>query len=100
MKRRALLVLAGSTLATRGFAQAPGVLPHIGFMYSGSATSDASKRVIGTLKQGLADNGLVEGRDYVFDVLYADGDYQRFPEMARALAQACAKAIFASTIPS
>ena len=100
MKRRMLLALAGSTLATRGFAQAQAMVPHIGFMYSGSETSDASTRVTGTLKQGLADNGLVEGRDYVFDVLYADGDYQRFPAMARALAQAGAKVIFASTIPS
>jgi putative tryptophan/tyrosine transport system substrate-binding protein len=101
MRRRRLLTLAGSSFAAVPHAiraqQAPA---RIGFMYSGSAVSSASKRVTGTLKQGLADNGLVEGRDYLLDVRYADGDYQRFPAMARDLAQAGAKVIFASTVPS
>ena len=69
-------------------------------MYSGSANSAASRRVIGYLKQGFSDSGLIEGRDYLFDVRFADGDYQRFPAMARDLAQAGAKVILASTIPS
>jgi putative ABC transport system substrate-binding protein len=100
MKRRGLLVLAAGTLAISDRAGAQQALPRIGFMYSGSTTSTASKRVVDTLKQGLADNGLVDGRDYVFDARYADGDYQRFPAMARELAQAGARAILASTIPS
>ncbi|HZP99170.1 MAG TPA: ABC transporter substrate-binding protein [Reyranella sp.] len=99
MKRRRLIALAGGVIAGGPLVaqQAPA---RIGFMYSGSAASAAAKRVMGYLKQGLADNGLAEGRDYVLDVRYADGDYQRFPAMARELAQAGAKVILASTIPS
>lgn len=101
MKRRAFLALAGGAFGGAPVAgQAQQSPSRIGFMYSGSAGSAASKRVIGYLKQGLADDGLTEGRDYVFDVRFADGDYQRFPAIARDLAQAGAKVILASTIPS
>ena len=33
-------------------------------------------------------NGLVEGRDYIFEVRFSGGRYEKFPEMARELAQA------------
>jgi hypothetical protein len=29
-------------------------------------------------KQGMRDNGMVEGRDYVLDLRYADGDIAAF----------------------
>jgi putative ABC transport system substrate-binding protein len=101
MKRRAFLAVAGGVFGSAPVAglvqQSPS---RIGFMYSGSAGSAAATRVIGYLKKGLADNGLSEGRDYLFDVRFADGDYRRFPAIARDLAQAGAKVILASTIPS
>jgi len=101
MKRRAVLAGIGSAIGGSPIAGLAQQSPsRIGFMYSGSASSAASKRVIGYLKQGLSDNGLIEGRDYVFDVRFADGDYQRFPAIARDLAQAGAKVILASTVPS
>lgn len=101
MKRRAFVALAGGAFGGAPIAGLAQPSPsRIGFMYSGSANSAASKRVIGYLTQGLADNGLTEGRDYSFDVRFADGDYQRFPAIARELAQAGAKVILASTIPS
>lgn len=101
MKRRAFVILAGGALVERPrMASAQQPPARVGFMYSGSANSGAAKRVIGFLKQGFTDNGLVEGRDYVFDVRFADGDYERFPAMARDLARAGAKVILASTIPS
>ena len=44
--------------------------------------------------------GLVEARDYLFDVRYAAGNYERFPELARELARAGATVILANTIAS
>jgi putative ABC transport system substrate-binding protein len=99
MKRRTFVMLASGVIVWPSASGAQKV-PVIGFMYSGTASSSAAVRVIGLIKQGLGDNGLVEGRDYQFDVRFADGDYQRFPAMARELAQAGARVILASTVPS
>ena len=82
MKRRDLIVLAGGMMATPFPCAAQSGPPRIGLLYSGSPGSAAEKRVTGSIKQGFADNGLAEGRDYVFDVRYANGDYTRFPAQA------------------
>ena len=101
MKRRALVALAGGMFAGGQLGALAQPSPvRIGFMYSGSATSAPATRVIGFIKHGLTDNGLVEGRDFILDVRFADGDYERFPALARDLAQAGAKVILASTIPA
>jgi putative ABC transport system substrate-binding protein len=101
MNRRVLLALLGAAFAGVPLVgRAQRTPARIGFMYSGAAGSAASRRVIGFIRQGLADNGLTEGSDYLFDVRFADGDYRRFPAMARDLAQAGARVILASTIPS
>jgi len=34
-------------------------------------------------RAGLGENGLVDGRDYILEMFYAEGDYQRFPELTR-----------------
>src|SRR5437588_12581253 len=47
----------------------------IGVLGSGSAQSSAF--LIGALKEGMNENGLAEGRDYVLDVRWAEGDYTR-----------------------
>ena len=101
MKRRAFVALAsGASVAGPMAARAQRPPVPIGFMYSGVAGSPAATRVIGLIKQGLGENGLTEGRDYRLEVRFADGDYQRFPAMARELAQAGARVILASTVPS
>jgi hypothetical protein len=33
----------------------------------------------------MHDNGMMEGRDYVLDLRYADGDYSRFEALAAEL---------------
>lgn len=97
MKRRTFVALTGGMVVNPAWAQTPA---RIGFMHGGSPDSAATKRVIGVLKQGFAENRLSEGRDYVLDARFASGDYQRFPAMARELAQAGAKVILANSIPS
>jgi putative ABC transport system substrate-binding protein len=42
----------------------------------------------------------IEGRDYVLETRFAAGNYERFPEMARELAQSGARMILALTIAS
>jgi len=37
------------------------------------------------LKEGLRENGLQEGRDYVFDFGWVEGNYNKFPTLAEAM---------------
>jgi hypothetical protein len=43
---------------------------------------------------------LIEGRDYLFEARFSGGRYERFPEMARELAQVGASVILVNTIAS
>ena len=49
------------------------------------------------LIQGFADNGLVAGRDFIFEGRFTGGDDARFPEFVRELAQLNARIILANT---
>jgi putative ABC transport system substrate-binding protein len=72
----------------------------MGFLASGAAGSAFSTAQIDNVKQGLRENGLVDGRDYVLDTQFAAGDYELFPEMARKLMVAGARMILVNTIAS
>lgn len=100
MKRRQFLgVLGGAAIGLpKAVAQKP--LPRVGFLASGAAASINSEVQVRTIKRGLEANGLVEGRDYIFDARFSAGRYEKFPEMARELAQAGASVILVNTIAS
>ena len=70
--------------------------PVIGFLVSGSADSFAI--FVDAFKHGMRDNGLVEDRDYVLDLRFADGDYSRFPKLAAEVVQRKPAAIIVTTI--
>src|SRR4051812_6627574 len=72
----------------------------IGLLASGAATSLYTLNLIKAVKQGLGESGLVEDRDYAFEIRYAEGQYDRFPALARELAQTGATIILAHTIAS
>jgi putative ABC transport system substrate-binding protein len=76
MKRRDWLALTALIAASPAQAKEPARLVWIG---PGAAAAEAPR--VASIRAGLADNGLVEGRDYVLDVFPADGDYQRFPAL-------------------
>ena len=44
-----------------------------------------SAPLLDALKQGLHENNLIEGKDYVLDVRWAEGEYDRFPELVQEL---------------
>jgi putative ABC transport system substrate-binding protein len=46
----------------------------------------------------MRDNGMVEDRDYVLDLRFADGDYSRFPTLAAEIAQHKPAVIVVTTI--
>ena len=98
MDRRALLVAVGSAVAWPPMLCAQKAMVRIGFLSANLKGSRVGADVVATIKQGLADNGLIEGRDYVFEARFVDGKYERFPAMARELSEARVNIIIANTI--
>src|SRR5690349_783918 len=101
MRRREFMAFVGGATATwplGAFAQKAPV--RIGFLAAGSAGSANTAANIDNLKEGLRENGLVDGRDYVLDAQFAAGDYELFPDLARKLVQAGAHMLLVNTIAS
>jgi putative tryptophan/tyrosine transport system substrate-binding protein len=101
MRRREFIILASGAAAAwplAARAQKPPV--RIGYLASGSGTSPIGIERVAAIKEGLSDNGLIEGRDYVLEARFAEGEYDRFPDLARELAQAGVGIIVTNTIAS
>ena len=99
MKRRTfLVVLAASASAplppVRGLAQTPPKPPLIGLLAAGYKA--AGERYYGGFQGGMREFGYVEGRDYVFESRYADGDSTRLPLLAEELVRLKPDVIIAS----
>ena len=96
MRRREFITLLGGAAACPLAAGAQKGTALIGLLGSGSAHS--SGIFVDSLKEGLSDGGLREGRDYVLDLRWAEGNYERFPAFARELVERKADVILATTI--
>jgi putative tryptophan/tyrosine transport system substrate-binding protein len=101
MRRRDFIkLIAGSAAAWPLAARAQKPPVRIGYLASGSGDSPVGVDRVAAIKEGLRDNGLAEGRDYVFEARFAAGEYARFPELARELARTGASLIVANTVAS
>jgi putative tryptophan/tyrosine transport system substrate-binding protein len=101
IKRREIFSIVGMTAVAwplGALTQKPPV--RIGVLAAGIAASPYGAGQINALKQGLLENGLIEGRDYVLEARFAVGDYERASQLAHELAQAGARVILATTIAS
>ena len=54
-------------------------LPRIGWVIS--TTAEGGRHLVEAMRAGLADEGLIEGRDVVLEVRYAAGRLERYPEL-------------------
>ncbi|PIK69286.1 ABC transporter substrate-binding protein [Methylobacterium frigidaeris] len=85
MRRREVLAWLGGTVALPRAARAqadPG-LPVIGYLGPESPEPFASR--LAAFREGLAEAGVVEGRDVAIDFRWAEGRYERLPGLAREL---------------
>jgi putative ABC transport system substrate-binding protein len=96
VKRRVFISLLGGAATWPLAARAQSKPARIALLGSGAAQS--SGIFVDALKQGLADNGLIEGQGYVLDIRWAEGEYERFPALAAEVASRNPNIILATTI--
>jgi putative ABC transport system substrate-binding protein len=88
MRRREVITLLGGVAASSllrplaARAQQP-ARPVVGVFHPGSA--DASAYAVEGLRRGLAEAGYVEGRNVTIEYRWADGHYDRLPELVADL---------------
>jgi putative ABC transport system substrate-binding protein len=98
MKRREFIGLLGG-VATIGLpratsAQTNAGLPLVAVLVPGPA--DFARLRIDAIRTGLQQEGLVEGRNYSFELRFANGDFDRLPSLARELGALKPRVIVAS----
>ena len=79
----AALGLASFAAPLASFAQQPGKLRRIGFLGAISASGYASQ--VEGFRSGLRDFGYVEGKNLVVEYRWAEGKYERLPELVAEL---------------
>src|SRR3954466_3666185 len=88
MRRREFLVSIGSgaTLSWPlfAFAQRPVILT-VGVLNSGSPNERA--RHMAALREGLKQGGYVDGQDIAIEYRWAEGNFDRLPDLARQLVE-------------
>ncbi|MBI5075791.1 MAG: ABC transporter substrate-binding protein [Nitrospirae bacterium] len=80
-------------IAVPCWAQAP---PRIAWLWTGSPEGEAT--IVLAFKDGMRENGMIEGKHYILDERYADGKYDRFPALADELLKRNPTIIMANTI--
>ena len=67
-------------------SQQPAKIPRVGFLAPALApTPTAPSPPLQAFRQGLADLGYVEGRDIIIEARFAEGRFERFPELTAEL---------------
>ena len=88
--RRRLILAAGVNAlvaALPSFAQQKNKTWRIGFLVSATRPPSLDAHFIGGFVRGMRELGYVEGKNFVIEWRFADGSYDRLPELAAELAR-------------
>src|SRR6266508_2881740 len=77
------IVLALTVCEARAEAQQKGKVPRVGFL--GNSTAALEANLIGPFREGLHDLGYVEGKNISIEYRWAEGKYERFPDLIAEL---------------
>ena len=85
-RRRAILTITGFAVvaaSSEAIAQQKTKVWHIGFLGARSRSTPSNPDAYyDAFVQGMRDLGYVEGRNLVIDARFADGKYERLPDLA------------------
>jgi putative ABC transport system substrate-binding protein len=88
MRRREFIGLLGATalsIPRPGRAQTGADLPLVGFLMPFKSEAEFTKVRAAALRKGLQEERLVEGRNYSLAMRFAEGDFDRIPQLAMEL---------------
>ena len=101
MRRRrfiAFIGIAGVALPVAGRAQVTHTIPKIGWLKIQGRLHTPSQ--LQAFREGMKALGLIEGRDFVLEQRYADGDQKQLPSLAADLINSGVAVIVATSQPS
>ncbi len=99
--RRKLVIALGAgalTAPLASFAQQQGKVWRIAFIGPGREATTAPG--IAAFKNGMRENGLLEGEHYILDAVYAEGNYDHFPALTNEVLKRNPAVIMVLTIAS
>jgi len=93
-----LLTAVLLTTVSLSEAQQPGKISRIGFL--GNSTAALEANLVEPFRQGLRDLGYVEGRNILIEYRWAEGKYERFPELIGELVRLKVEIIVTAGTPA
>jgi putative ABC transport system substrate-binding protein len=104
LKRRTLLVALGGTafaISSSAAQQHSGKVPRIGWLVpTAKAEWDGPDGRLEEYRGGMRDLGYVEGRTVQTEYIYADGHFERLPELAAKLLEHKVDLIVTASTPA
>ena len=101
MRRRAFIAGLGSAaawpLVARG--QKP-AMPVVGYLSAGSREDDATRGIARAVLQGLRESGFVDGKNVRIEYRWAEGHYDRLPDLAADLVRSKVNVMVALATPA